>query len=535
MQYDYIIVGGGSAGCVLANRLSTNPRHRVCLLEAGPDDDSLFVRMPAGVIALMRSNKRNWRFWTTPQKHLNNRETYVPRGKMLGGSSSVNAMVYTRGHKWDYDHWAELGNEGWDYDSILPYFIRSENNARGADDFHGTGGHLNVSDLQYSHPVSNAFVDAAVDGGFPASNDFNGKEQEGVGLFQVTQIGGERSNVARGYLTPIMDRPNLSVITGAKVSRVLLDGKTATGVEYVIAGQPRRISAKRVILSGGAINSPQLLLLSGIGAEAQLAPHGIKQTHDLPGVGQNLQDHPDILIVNRSKRHDTMSLGPSYLLTKGVKGLYSYFANDPHQGPATSNVAEAGGFIKSSPEEPIPDLQLHLTSCLLDNHGLNLPFSMGWGYSTHVCILRPKSRGEVTLQDANPENDPLINPNFLADPDDMERMLRGLKLVRDNITRNEKLAPWSDTEISPGDGVESDEDLREFLRQKADTIYHPVGTCKMGNDDMAVVDSNLKVHGMEGLYVVDASVMPTLIGGNTNAPTVAIAEKAADGILAENG
>lgn len=532
MQFDYVIVGGGSAGCVLANRLSANPNHRVCLLEAGPTDDNLLVTMPAGIIALMRSNKRNWRYYTTPQKHLNNRESYIPRGKMLGGSSSVNAMVYTRGHKWDYDHWAALGNEGWGWDDVLPWFKKSENNARGADAFHGVGGNLNVSDLTFSHPVSQAFVDAFVEAGYPATRDFNNDVQEGVGLYQVTQIGGERSNVARGYLTPILDRPNLTVLTDCLVSRVLMDGKRATGIEYVTAGRTQKIEAGNVILSAGAINSPQLLLLSGIGAKEQLAPHGIQQIHDLPGVGQNLQDHPDALVVQHSKRHDTLSLGPSYLFTKGIKGLYDYFSK--RQGPLTSNVAEAGGFIKSQASEEIPDLQLHLSGCLLDQHGLNLPFSFGWGYSAHVCILRPKSRGFVGLKDANPATPAIIDPNMLADPDDMERLLRGVKIVRDAMQRP-ALSSWRADEIFPGDKAQSDDDLREFIRNKAETIYHPVGTCKMGKDDMAVVDSNLKVHGLDGLYVIDASIMPTLIGGNTNAPTVMIAEKAAEGILAAKG
>jgi choline dehydrogenase-like flavoprotein len=526
--FDYVIVGGGSAGCVLANRLSANPNNRVCLLEAGPTDDSLLVRIPAGIIALMRSNKRNWRYYTTPQKHLNNRESYIPRGKTLGGSSSVNAMVYTRGHKWDYDHWASLGNAGWSWNDVLPIFKRSEHNARGTDAFHGAGGPLNVSDLTFSHPVSNAFVDAFMEAGYPATRDFNNDVQEGVGLYQVTQIGGERSNVARGYLTPVVDRPNLTVLTDSLATRILMDGKRAIGVEYIAARHKHTVKAGTVILSGGAINSPQLLLLSGIGAKDQLEPHGIQQIHDLPGVGHNLQDHPDALIVQRSKLHDTLSLGPGYLFTGGLKGIYEYFAK--RQGPLTSNVAEAGGFIKSRVEEAIPDLQLHLSACLLDNHGLNLWMAMGWGYSAHVCVLRPKSRGSVTLKDANPETPALIDPNLLADPDDMERLLRGVKIVRD-VMKKEALAPWRGDEVFPGKDAQTDNQLRGFLREKVETIYHPVGTCKMGSDDMAVVDNRLKVHGLEGLYVVDASIMPTLIGGNTNAPVVMIAEKAADGIL----
>ncbi|TAM12486.1 MAG: choline dehydrogenase [Nevskiaceae bacterium] len=529
MQYDYVIVGAGSAGCVLANRLSANPTTRVCLLEAGPADDSLFVRVPAGIIVLMRSKKRNWRYWTVPQAHLDGRATYVPRGKTLGGSSSVNAMIYTRGHRRDYDHWAALGNTGWSYADVLPIFRRTENNARGSDAYHGVGGGLNVADLRFSHPVARAFVDAAVAAGYPYSKDFNGAQQEGVGLYQVTQTGGERSNVARGFLHPVEDRQNLTIIPGALTTRILMDGKRATGVEYLHRGRTEKLAAGTVILSAGAINSPQLLLLSGIGARAQLEPHGIRQVHDLPGVGCNLQDHPDILTVKRSQRHDTLSLGPRYGATTGPAAVAQYFPG--RQGPLTSNVAESGGFIKSRDEEEIPDLQLHLSACLLDNHGLDLKFSMGWGYSAHVCILRPKSRGSVTLKSANPQTAPLIDPNFLADPDDMERLLRGVKIVRDRILPHPVLAPWDAGEVSPGDAVQGDDALRAFIRRKADTIYHPVGTCRMGSDDAAVVDANLKVHGLEGLYVVDASIMPTLIGGNTNAPTVMVADKAADGLI----
>lgn len=533
MQFDYVIVGAGSAGCVMANRLSANPNNRVCLIEAGPDDDSMFVRMPIGVIVMMSSNKRNWRYYTSPQKHLNGRGSYIPRGKTLGGSSSVNAMVYTRGHKWDYDHWASLGNTGWGWDDVLPYFKKAENNSRGADEFHGVGGPLNVSDLRHVHPISSAFVDAFVQAGYPAARDLNNDVQEGVGLYQVTQIDGERSNVARGYLAPIMNRPNLTVLTKCLVTKVVMDGKRATGVEIIQKGKAQTIEAGKVILSAGAINSPQLLLLSGIGAKNQLEPHGIKQLHDLPGVGQNLQDHPDALIVNRTKLHNTLSLGPAYMLSTGIKALYQYFLKG-RTGPATSNVAEAGGFIKSSPDEEIPDLQLHLSGCLLDNHGQgkHLLLSTGWGYSTHVCILRPKSRGSVTLKDANPTTAPIIDPNMLAHPDDRERLLRGIKVVRKALSQS-ALAPWEAEEIFPGKAAQSDEDLYKFMREKTETIYHPVGTCKMGNDEMAVVDSKLKVHGLEGLYVVDASIMPTLIGGNTNAPTVMIAEKAADWMLEE--
>ena len=529
MKYDYLIVGAGSAGSVLANRLSENPNTKVAVLEAGPSDDSLFVRLPVGVIVLMRSNKRNWRYWTVPQKALNNRQVYIPRGKTLGGSSSVNAMVYTRGHRWDYDHWASLGNAGWGWDDVLPIFKRTQHQERGESEFHGTRGSLNVADLQYSHPVSNAWVKAATEAGFPYSDDFNNDIQEGVGLYQVTQKGGERCGVARGFLRPVMERENLTVLTEALVHKVLFDGKRATGVLANVQGHMQTIEAGEVILCGGAINSPQVLQLSGVGAKAELDKHGINALHEMPGVGQNLQDHPDALVVHKSLRADTLSLAPGALLTSGLAGVRDFFYR--RTGQLTSNVAEAGGFIKSREEESIPDLQLHLTAAKLDNHGLNLAFAFGHGYSTHVCILRPKARGSVTLASADPSAAPLIDPNLLGHEDDMEGMVRGVKQIRKILAQN-ALNDWRGHEIFPGSQMQSDEQIREFLRAKCDNIYHPVGTCKMGNDDMAVVaPDSMKVHGLEGLRVVDASIMPTLVGGNTNAPTVMIADKAADMIL----
>ena len=350
-------------------------------------------------------------------------------------------------------------------------------------------------------------------------------------MYKVNQKDGERCGVSRAYLHPVMDRPNLTVMTDALVNRVLFDGKRAIGVEVEHKGQIRTLKAdNEVILSGGAINSPQILKLSGVGPAAELAEHNIPLVHDLPGVGENLQDHPDALVVHKSLRKDTLSLAPGALLTTGLKGFIDFFYR--RTGQLTSNVAEAGGFIKSGPEQEIPDLQLHLTAAKLDNHGLNLLFSMGYGYSGHVCILRPKSRGNITLRDANPRSPALIDPRFLEHPDDMEGMVRGVKAMR-KIMSQDALTDWRGDEIFPGNDVESDEDIRNFLRQKCDNIYHPVGTCKMGSDDMAVVDSQLRVHGLEGLRVIDASIMPTLIGGNTNAPTVMIAEKGADSILGE--
>ncbi|WP_300348590.1 GMC family oxidoreductase N-terminal domain-containing protein, partial [uncultured Alcanivorax sp.] len=490
-----------------------------------------WIHIPVGYFKTMNNPSVDWCYRTEPDPGLNGRRLEWPRGKVMGGSSSLNGLLYVRGQPQDYDRWAQMGFSGWSWDDVLPLFKRAENQERGADDYHGAGGPLNVSDMRLSRAICDAWVTAAQAAGFPFNPDYNGATQEGAFHYQVTHKNGERCSAAKAYLTPNLQRPNLTVLTHALTEKVLFEGRKAVGVQVKVKGQRQTLQARcEVILSAGAFGSPQLLMLSGVGPAAHLRQHGIDVIHDLPGVGENLQDHPDALVVHKSLRKDPLSLAPGALLTTGLKGFIDFFYR--RTGQLTSNVAEAGGFIKSRPEETIPDLQLHLTAAKLDNHGLNLLFSMGYGYSGHVCILRPKSRGNITLRDANPRSPALIDPRFLEHPDDMEGMVRGVKAMR-KIMAQDALNDWRGDEIFPGNDVESDEDIRNFLRQKCDNIYHPVGTCKMGNDDMAVVDSQLRVHGLEGLRVIDASIMPTLIGGNTNAPTVMIAEKGADAILGE--
>ena len=532
-MYDYIIVGAGSAGCVLANRLSADPAVKVCLLEAGPRDSSPFIRLPIGILFLMMSKTLNWRYYTEPQAGLYGRRLFWPRGKTLGGSSSSNAMVYTRGHRSDYDHWAALGNRGWSYADLLPIFKRAQNHEPGADEFHGGGGPLNVCVQRSPNQLTQVFLDAGVAAGYPANDDFNGPSQEGLGRYHLTQKNGERWSVARAYLHPALGRPNLTVVTGAHASKILMDGKRARGVAYLKKGKAQQALASReVILCGGAINSPQLLLLSGIGPQEELARHGIPQIHQLPGVGQNLQDHLDVLLVQKCTQ--PVSLGISWRNLLAQTGhLLNYLLR--RSGPFTTNSAEGGGFVKSRPELAAPDLQFHFTPATLDGHGRDLRYAsstmLGHGYALHVCDLRPRSRGRIGLHSADPMAHALIEPNYLSHPDDLDNMVRGVKAAR-AILAQPAFDPYRGAEVHPAGPLASDDDIRDFVRRKAETIYHPVGTCKMGHDPMAVVDDTLAVHGLQGLRVADASIMPTLVGGNTNAPTVAIAEKAADMILA---
>jgi choline dehydrogenase-like flavoprotein len=526
--FDYIIIGGGSAGCVLASRLSEDPTVTVCLLEAGPADSSVLIHCPAGLALLAQSSQANWAFETTPQKGFNGRKGYQPRGKVLGGSSSINAMVYIRGQREDYDHWAALGNPGWGYEDVLPYFKKSEHNERGADAWHGSGGPLNVMDLRSPNRFGPVFVEAAVQAGQKANADFNGADQEGVGLYQVTHRNGERCSAAKAYLTPHLDRPNLTVITGALCTRVLMDGKRAVGVEYRQGGQLQQARANReVLLTAGSLQSPQLLLLSGIGPAADLQALGITTVHDLPGVGANLHDHVDVVqVVHAPHLKDLFGISPTGLW-RALKGIFEWRAH--RRGMLTTNFAEAGGFIKSQPAEATPDLQFHFVVGKLIDHGRKTVF--GHGYSCHVCLVRPVSRGSLKLASKDPAQAPLIDPNFLGERDDMDRLVRGFKLMR-GILGQPALAGLRGQELPISAQAQTDAQIEQFIRERADTIYHPVGTCRMGPSAMDVVDAELRVHGLQGLRVVDASVMPQVVSGNTNAPVIMIAEKAADLIKA---
>jgi len=524
-RYDYIIVGAGSAGCVLAHRLSADPAIRVLLLEAGPRDWNPFIHMPAGLAKLVNFKSLNWNYQTEPEPALNNRRLYWPRGKVLGGSSSINAMCYSRGHRSDYDDWAALGNPGWDWNEVLPYFKRAEDQSRGPSELHGTGGPLSVSDLSYTNELSDVFVEAAGQAGFPRNNDFNGLAQRGAGIYQVTQRDGRRCSTAAGYLKPVRSRPNLTVLTGALTLGLTFSGPNQVrGVRYARRGITRTVTAEReVLLAGGAINSPHLLMLSGIGPAARLEAAGARVRHDLPAVGRNLQDHLDICTLTRCSQPVTYDQ-----LSELRVGL-RYFLH--HDGEGTSNIAEGGAFLVSGRGRgDRPDIQMHFVPALLDDHGRNrLP---GDGYTLHACPLRPESRGHLALKSTDPREPIAIHANYMSTPEDLEMMLECVRISRE-ILNQPAFKPFRAHEIFPGNEITDRAGLIEFIRAKAESIYHPVGTCRMGSDADAVVDTELRVRGLTGLRVIDASIMPTLVGGNTNAPTVMIAEKAADLILGQ--
>lgn len=520
--FDYVIVGAGSSGATLANRLSEDKDVAVCVIEAGPSHKHFSVTVPGLGLITMLTKTRNWAFNTVPQKGLNNRECFQPRGKMLGGSSGSNAMIYIRGHKADYDNWAAMGNTGWSYDDVLPYFKKSQNREAGANEYHGQGGPLNVAPLADPGSINEIFFEACDQLQIPRNDDFNGATQEGVGLYEVTQKNGERWSTARAFLDPIMDRDNLTVISETYVEKILIEDGRATGLAISTKSQKRNITARReVILSAGAFGSPQLLMLSGIGAKEKLTPHGIEPLHDLPGVGENLQDHLDYTLTYDGTVKDNFSVSWR-MVFNFPKHVWKYWRE--RKGVLTTNYGESGGFIYADRNEPSPDLQFHMIRGIVDDHGRKLHWSNG--YTLHICILRPKSRGNISLASADPKAAPLIDPAYLADERDMDKLYKAARIAQ-SVMQAPAFDPVRGKPIYDC-AAEDEATLKEDIRNHSDTVYHPVGTCKMGQDDTAVVDARLRVHGIKGLRVIDASIMPQIVSGNTNAPSIMIGEKGAD-------
>lgn len=526
LEFDYVVVGAGSAGCVLANRLSADGKHRVLLLEAGPKDTNIWIHVPLGYGKLFKDKTVNWMYQTEPEPGLDGRSVFQPRGKVLGGSSSINGLLYVRGQHEDYNRWRQRGNVGWGYDDVLPYFKRAENQQRGADDYHAVNGPLPVSDWRHDDPLSEAFVKAAVETGLPYNPDFNGATQEGAGFFQTTTLRGRRASSAFCYLRPAKRRGNLLIETDALAQRIVFEGRRARAVEFRQHGRVRTARArKEILVASGAYNSPQLLQLSGVGPAELLKRHGIDVVLDAPGVGNDLQDHMQVRIVMRCSQRITLNDIINHPLRRVLAGArYAAF----RKGPLTIAAGTAAAFFKTDPRLATPDIQIHFIPFSTDKMGDQLhTFS---GFTASVCQLRPESRGSLKIRSADPAAPPEIRINYLASETDRRANVDGLRILR-KILAAPALQPYVTDEAYPGSKVIADEDILAYCRQTGSTIYHPTSTCRMGNDALAVVDERLRVRGIEGLRVVDASIMPDLVSGNTNAPVIMIAEKASDMIL----
>ena len=525
MKFDYLIVGAGSAGCVVANRLSENINNSVAIFEAGGSSDIWKVKMPLALLYTMHDPKYNWKYYSEPEPYLNNRKVFCPRGKMIGGCSSHNGMVFVRGNRDDYARWENFGLKDWSYEKVLPYFKKIEKWSEGENQFRGSLGPLPVSLSKNKNPLFKAFIAAAAEAGHKTNIDMNGEEQEGFGMFDTTMHQGERAGVAKYYLNPITNRKNLNILKNSFVEKILFDGKKAIGLQVKIKNKVQKIYAnKEVILSGGSINSPQLLMLSGIGDEAQLRDNGINVVHDSKGVGKNLQDHLETYIQQKCKTPNTLYTYTK-LIPKILAGMQWFMFKS---GPCSQSFLEAGGFAKSSPERKVANIQFHFFPSFVINHGLKDPDSHG--YQLHASPNHPKSRGEISLNSSDPYDYPKILFNYLKEEEDLKQTRDCIKVAR-KILSQPALSEHAGEEVGPGLDSQSDDELNEYIRSKADTAYHPCGTCKMGVDDMSVVDQNLKVKGIENLRVIDASIIPEIPSANLNAPTLMIAEKGSDYIL----